>query len=90
MPSYLEIALRAATSNESQGEQRPVRPEPNRVPLASKPIVGPQENSTSATCGSPDCAGCYEVEPGVRIHPPKCGESYREWFERWDAKGRLQ
>jgi putative DNA primase/helicase len=30
------------------------------------------------TCGSPQCAGCYEVEQGVRIHPPKCGEEYRK------------
>ena len=27
-----------------------------------------------APCGSPHCAGCYEAEPGVRIHPPKCGK----------------
>jgi hypothetical protein len=43
-----------------------------------------------AACGSPQCAGCYEVTPGVRIHPPKCGEDYRAWLERWEAKGRLQ
>ena len=24
-----------------------------------------------ADCGSPDCAGCYEVGEGVKIHPPK-------------------
>jgi hypothetical protein len=41
-------------------------------------------------CGSPQCAGCYEVAPGVRIHPPKCGEDYRVWLERWEAKGRVQ
>ena len=43
-----------------------------------------------AACESPHCAGCYEVEPGVRIHPPKCGDDYRAWLERWEAKGRLQ
>jgi hypothetical protein len=26
------------------------------------------------------CAGCYEVEPGVKIHPPKCGEEYGQDF----------
>ena len=41
-------------------------------------------------CGSPQCAGCYEVEPGVRIHPPKCGDDYRKLLERWEAKGRTQ
>lgn len=42
------------------------------------------------SCGSPHCAGCYEVEPGVSIHPPKCGEDYRVWLEHWEAKGRAQ
>jgi len=44
----------------------------------------------SAACGSSHCAGCYEVEPGVRIHPPKCGEEYRGWLERWQPKGKPQ
>ena len=44
----------------------------------------------AAACSSPHCAGCYEVEHGVRIHPPKCGEDYRAWLERWEAKGRVQ
>jgi hypothetical protein len=43
-----------------------------------------------AQCESPHCAGCYQVSPGVWIHPPKCGESYREWLERWESKGKLQ
>lgn len=25
----------------------------------------------AAQCGSPFCKGCYEVEPGVRLHPPR-------------------
>lgn len=41
-------------------------------------------------CDSPHCAGCYEVTPGVRIHPPKSGEDYRAWLERWEAKGSVQ
>jgi hypothetical protein len=44
----------------------------------------------SAPCGSPHCAGCYEVSPGVRIHPPKCGEEYEKWLERWQPKGKPQ
>lgn len=43
-----------------------------------------------APCGSPHCAGCYEVEPGMRIHPPRCGEEYRAWLEKWEARGRVQ
>jgi hypothetical protein len=45
---------------------------------------------TIAPCGSPHCAGCYEASLGVRIHPPKCGEDYRAWLERWEEKGKLQ
>lgn len=90
MPSYLEIALRAAVPIETQDEQKQVRLEPNRLRLASKPIAERREGSASAPCGLSDCAGCYEVAPGVRIHPPKCGEKYREWLEGWDAKARLQ
>lgn len=43
-----------------------------------------------AACGSPDCAGCYDVGDGRKIHPPKCGEDYRAWLERWEAKGKPQ
>jgi hypothetical protein len=63
--------------------------------------LGTGARSTSATlresnggdvqsCGSPQCAGCYEVGPGVRIHPPKCSEDYRVWLERWEARGEPQ
>jgi hypothetical protein len=29
-----------------------------------------------AACGSPHCAGCYEVGDGKKIHPPKIGAEY--------------
>jgi len=41
-------------------------------------------------CGSPHCAGCYDVGDGRRIHPPKCGNEYRKWLERWQPKGKPQ
>jgi hypothetical protein len=41
-------------------------------------------------CGSPNCAGCYHIGEGRRIHPPKCGESYRKWLERWQPTGKPQ
>lgn len=44
----------------------------------------------TALCGWADCAGCYDIGDGRRIHPPKCGEDYLQWLERWDAKGKLQ
>jgi hypothetical protein len=43
-----------------------------------------------AACGSPHCAGCYGVGDGKRIHPPRCGEKYRKWLERWQPKGKPQ
>jgi hypothetical protein len=47
--------------------------------------------ATFAGCGSPHCAGCYDVGEGRRIHPPRCGEEYkREWLERWTPKGKVQ
>ena len=41
-------------------------------------------------CGAPHCAGCYDIGDGRKIHPPKCGEDYRAWLERWEAKGKVQ
>jgi hypothetical protein len=46
------------------------------------------ENRTAAACGSPDCRGCYEVEPGVHIHPPKSGKEWLEWLMKWEPKDR--
>jgi hypothetical protein len=53
-------------------------------------IAALREPSGLDPCGSPQCAGCYEVGDGKRIHPPKCGEGYREWLERWKPKGKVQ
>jgi hypothetical protein len=43
-----------------------------------------------AACRSPHCAGCYDVGDGRKIHPPKCGEGYRTWLERWKPKDKSQ
>jgi len=43
-----------------------------------------------AACGSPACAGCYDVGDRKRIHPPKCGHEYLDWLKRWEARGRTQ
>lgn len=43
-----------------------------------------------APCGSPHCAGCYDVDDGRKIHPPKCGEDYQKWLERWKPRGKPQ
>jgi hypothetical protein len=47
-------------------------------------------NIAVAACGSTGCAGCYEVEPGVRIHPPKSSDEWKEWLLRWEPTGMAQ
>jgi hypothetical protein len=56
----------------------------------AKPAILEALRTCLVACGSSHCAGCYEVAPGVRIHPPKCGEDYRAWLERWEAKSKVQ
>jgi hypothetical protein len=46
------------------------------------------ENRKVAPCGSPHCAGCYEVAPGVRLHPPKASPDWLAWLARWNASGK--
>jgi hypothetical protein len=36
-----------------------------------------------AACGQPFCAGCQEVRPGQRIHPPKPSQEWLDWLARW-------
>jgi hypothetical protein len=49
-----------------------IKREDNHPRTASAPVQAQQ----SSLCGSPYCAGCYEVERGVRIHPPKSGKDW--------------
>jgi hypothetical protein len=46
----------------------------------------------AAVCRSPDCGGCYLVDPetGARIHPPKFRGDYRTRLEQWEEKGKVQ
>jgi hypothetical protein len=95
--AIVERALRALTEI---GAARPATPElPRNTPELANPAPTaptkvadkPQAQSNSlAPCGSSDCAGCYDVGDGRRIHPPKCGEKYRVWLENWEARGRVQ
>jgi hypothetical protein len=48
------------------------------------------QTENKVACGSPHCPGCYEVQPGVRIHPPKSGEGWEVWLLKWEPKGRMQ
>ena len=47
-------------------------------------------NGDLAPCGSPHCAGCYDVGDGRKIHPPKCGESFLHWRAWLEGKGSRQ
>ncbi len=75
----LTLGPKRALDAELLARVRSAKPELLKI-LAAPPV----------TCGSPDCAGCYDVGDGRKIHPPKCGEDYRAWLERWEAKGRPQ
>jgi hypothetical protein len=94
--AIVERAVRALTEI---GAVRPVAPESTGDVLepVSRGTTGHKvpdklqdQISSLAACGSLDCAGCYDVGGGRRIHPPKCGEEYRVWIERWEARGRMQ
>lgn len=56
----------------------------------AKPAILEALRTGLAACGSPHCAGCYHVGDDREIHPPKCGEGYRKWLERWQPKGKPQ
>lgn len=53
-------------------------------------VAALREGSGLAPCGSQHCAGCYDVGDGRKIHPPKIGEDYRKWLERWQPRGKPQ
>ncbi len=48
------------------------------------------ESKSRAACGSTHCAGCYEIEPGRRIHPPKATRDWLAWLEQWHPRGPAQ
>ncbi len=50
-------------------------------------IRGGAEPPKLAPCGSPHCGGCYEVAPGVRLHPPKVSQDWLDWLAKWQAQG---
>ena len=68
----------------------PIPQQTDKLGRGPNATVPSHARTPAAACGSPNCAGCYEVVPGVRLHPPKCGAKYRKWRERWEAMGRPQ
>ena len=38
-------------------------------------------------CPGPErCGGCYEVNPGIHLHPPKVSEEWKAWLTKWQPK----
>jgi hypothetical protein len=90
--AIVERAVRAlAALNTAGGLETVSSPVPVNTPAtAGVALLERQRRDALAACGSSRCGGCYEVAPGVRIHPSKCGEEYRKWRERWEAAGKPQ
>jgi hypothetical protein len=82
--AIVERALRALAEIGAAGPGMP------ELPRKTPELKPEAQFNSSAPCGSSDCGGCYDVGDGRRIHPPKCGEKYRAWLERWEATGRVQ
>lgn len=82
MGKYLAIAQRVPRQRESV----------ECAKVAEKTPTGPELGLVEwcAPCGSPDCAGCYDVGGGRKIHPPKASREFLEWRAKWEANGRLQ
>ena len=57
------------------------------TPVESPVIRTKPDPEDFAPCGSPTCQGCYEVAPGVRIHPPKISPEWQARFDKWRPKG---
>ena len=37
-------------------------------------------------CPDPERGGCYEVSPGVHLHPPKVSEDWEARLTKWQPK----
>jgi hypothetical protein len=53
-------------------------------------LLRERQNHNVAKCGSPESAGCYEIEAGRRIHPPRASAEWEAWLKRWEPKGKVQ
>jgi hypothetical protein len=80
------MALKVVERSERRAEENQ-----SAVPVAKTQIPRTQpRRDTLVPCESPHCAGCYDVGDGRKIHPPKIGEDYQKWLERWKAEGSVQ
>jgi hypothetical protein len=65
---------------------------PDEVSQRGATKNGPMQHFSDkvAPCGSPHCAGCYDVGDGRKIHPPKSSPEWLAWLERWQPNGKVQ
>jgi hypothetical protein len=56
----------------------------------AKPAILDALRTTLAACGSPYCAGCYDVGDSRKIHPPKCGQEFLRWRAWLEGRGARQ
>jgi hypothetical protein len=66
------IVERAVRALAAIGAAKQTVPESSPIASQAQDVKGPEREGL-ALCGSPACGGCYEVAPGVRIHPRKSG-----------------
>jgi hypothetical protein len=97
MKSALEMLIEELEAGAAWGRTEMSPNETQREHAIARELLGPPTSRLKlpsegklAECGSPYCAGCYDVGDGKKIHPPRCGEEYRKWLERWEAKGKPQ
>lgn len=79
MGKYLSIAQKVPRQNE-----------PGESTECISAVKGHNPKEWQGQCGSSACAGCYDVGEHKRIHPPKIGEDYLKWLERWKPRGKMQ
>jgi len=53
-------------------------------------VIAALRERDKLSCDSSDCAGCYSIGEGKRIHPPKASREFLEWRAKWEAGGRIQ
>ena len=50
-------------------------------------VLSSSKTTGKGKCPGPErCGGCYEVSPGVHLHPPKISEEWKAWLAKWEPK----
>ncbi len=68
-------AIGAARQPEAEDSRPGLDGQADAIQEARPVLTGPECEGLAA-CGSPHCAGCYDVGDGRKIHPPKSGAGW--------------